>query len=82
MNTDHEKSAVDEHKHAAEQIDRAKALVGEALGEIDDISRGMKISIHDGKKLPSKREMRKASNATDLSPAERHFDRSSSFRSV
>src|SRR6202521_802537 len=65
-------SAVDAHTHAAEQIDHAKGLVGQALGEIDDISRGMREKIVDeknpsykdaergGKKMPSEREMKEA----------------------
>ena len=53
-------NAVDAHKHAAEKIDRARGLVGQALGEIDDISREMKESMRDGKKLPSDSEMQQA----------------------
>jgi hypothetical protein len=34
--------------------------VGQALGEIQDISHGMKESMHDGKKLPSESEMQQA----------------------
>jgi hypothetical protein len=65
-------SAVDAHTHAAEQIDHAKGLVGQALGEIDDISRGMREKIVDeknpsykdaergGKEMPSESEMQEA----------------------
>ena len=53
------KAAAQEHAQAAEQVDLAKGLVGQALGEIEDISRGMKETTKDGKK-------------TDLSPAEQH----------
>jgi hypothetical protein len=52
--------AVEAHTHAAEQIDRARGLVGQALGEIDDVSRGMKEIMHDGNKLPSESEMQQA----------------------
>jgi hypothetical protein len=57
-----EKATAQEHEQAAEQVDRARALVGQALGEIEDISRGMKETTKDGKN-------------TDLSPAEQHADR-------
>ena len=46
------KTATAEYKEAAEGAAREKGLVGEALGEIDDISRGMKERTHDDKKLP------------------------------
>ena len=68
MHSEHAKSAVDEHKQAAGQIDRARGLVGQALSEIDDVSRGMKESMHDDKKLPSESEMQEAverAKATD-----------------
>jgi len=80
MVADHAKTSADEHEQAAEQVERARGVVGQALGEIQDISRGMKESMHDGKKLPSESEMREAvevANASDLSPAERHADQSS-----
>jgi hypothetical protein len=65
-------SAVDAHTHAAEQIDRARGLVGQALGEIDDVSRGMKESMHDGNKLPSESEMQQAvERARDADSKER-----------
>jgi hypothetical protein len=57
-----------EHAQAAVQIDRARGLVGQALGEIDDVSRGMKETMHDGKKLPPESEMQEAverAKATD-----------------
>jgi hypothetical protein len=57
-----ENTAAQEHEQAAEQVDRARGLVGQALGEIEDISRGMKETTKDGKN-------------TDLSPAEQHADR-------
>ena len=60
-------TAAQEHEQAAEQIDRARGLAGQALGEIDDISRGMRETTKDGKK-------------TDLSPAEQHTDRARSDR--
>ena len=65
-------SAIDAHTHAAEQIDHAKELVGQALAEIDDISRGMREKIVDeknpsykdaergGKEMPSESEMKEA----------------------
>ena len=56
-----ENTAAQEHEQAAEQVDRARGLVGQALGEIEDISRGMKETTKDGKKI-------------DLSPAEQHAD--------
>jgi len=68
MATEHEKNAAEAHKQAAAQLDRARGLVGQALGEIDDISRGMKETMHDGKKLPSESEMQQAverAKATD-----------------
>jgi hypothetical protein len=37
-----EKTAAQEHEQAAKQVDRARGLVGQALGQIEDISRGMK----------------------------------------
>jgi hypothetical protein len=60
--------AADEHTQAAGQLDRARGLVGQALSEIDDVSRGMKDTMHDGKKLPSESEMQEAverAKATD-----------------
>jgi uncharacterized protein YjbJ (UPF0337 family) len=68
MDTEHAKSAAEAHVQAAEQIDRAEGSVQSALGEIQDISRGMKESMHDGKKLPSESEMQQAverAKATD-----------------
>ena len=69
----HTNNAVDEHMQAAAKIDHARRLVGEALGEIDDISRGMRGKIvdekspsyndaaeHGGKKMPSESEMQQA----------------------
>jgi hypothetical protein len=75
-------SAVDAHTHAAEQIDHAKELVGQALSEIDDISRGMREKIVDenkpsyneaaGKKMPSESEMQEADEcAKDADSKER-----------
>jgi hypothetical protein len=77
MGTEHTTTAAKEHKKAAEQNDRARGLVGQALGEIDDISRGMKESMPDKKRLPSESEMQEAdevAKANNLSPAERHAD--------
>jgi hypothetical protein len=42
LDTEHEKRAADAHMDAAEKIDHAKELVGQALTEIEDISRGMR----------------------------------------
>ena len=68
MEAERENSAADAHMQAAEQIDHAKGLVGQALGEIDDISRGMREKIVDeknpsykdvergGKEMPAERE--------------------------
>jgi hypothetical protein len=73
MDTEHENSAASAHMQAAAQIDRARGLVGEALGEIGDISRGMREKIvaeknpshndaaeYGGKKMPSESEMQEA----------------------
>lgn len=46
---DAEKTAADAHQKAAEQVERAKSLVGQALGQIEEISRGLKNETHDGK---------------------------------
>ena len=74
METEHENSAANAHMQAAEQIDHAKGLVGQALGEIGDISRGMREKIiaeknpsykdveHGGKKMPSESECRRRTN--------------------
>jgi hypothetical protein len=66
----HDEDMIADHEHAqaAGQIDRARGLMGQALGEIDDVSRGMKETMHDGKKLPPESEMQEAverSKATD-----------------
>ena len=73
MDTEHENSAASAHMQAAAQIDRARGLVGEARGEIGDISRGMREKIiaeknpshndaaeYGGKKMPSESEMQEA----------------------
>ena len=65
MATEHAKSAGAGRQQAAEQIALENELLGSALGEIDEISRG---SINDAKKLPPEGESR------NLSPAERHAD--------
>ena len=68
IDTGPEENAADAHLDAAEQINRARGLVGQALGEIDDVSRGMKETMHDGKKLPPESEMQQAAErakATD-----------------
>jgi hypothetical protein len=70
IDTEHENSAADARMDAAEKIDHAKELVGQALTEIEDISRGMREKIVDernpsynesaGKKMPSESEMQRA----------------------
>ena len=90
------KSAVDAHTHAAEQIDHAKGLVGQALGEIDDISRGMREKIVDeknpsykdaergGKEMPSESEMKEAverARAADSKERSRQAEQQSDWRS-
>ena len=72
-----EKTAADAHQQAAEQVERAKGLVGQALGQIEEISRGRKNETHDGKAMPSedrRREDEAAEAATDRSPADRLAD--------
>jgi hypothetical protein len=56
-----EKAADQKHEQAAQQVDRARGLVDQALSEIEDISRGMK-------------EVTKDDQKTELSPAEQHAD--------
>ena len=90
-------SAVDAHTHAAEQIDHAKGLVGQALGEIDDISRGMRKKIVDeknpsyrdaergGKEMPSESEMKEAverARAADSKERSRQAEQQSDWRSA
>jgi hypothetical protein len=81
IDNEHENSAADAHMDAAEKIDHAKELVGQALTEIEDISRGMREKIVDernpsynesaGKKMPSEGEMQKADKcARDASSKE------------
>ena len=66
-------SAVDEHVQAAGKLHRAEWSVQKALGEIQDISRGMREKFvdekspsyndaaeHGGKKMPSESEMQQA----------------------
>ena len=91
-------SAVDAHTHAAEQIDHAKRLGGlQALGEIDDISRGMREKIVDeknpaykdaergGKEMPSESEMKEAverARAADSKERSRQAEQQSDWRSA
>jgi hypothetical protein len=52
-------------------------VVGQALGQMEEISRGLKNETHDGKAMPSddrRREDEAAEAATDRSPADRLAD--------
>ena len=75
---EHANIAVDEHKQAAEQLDKARGLVGQALNEIDDVSRGMNDTIRggmndtirDSKKLSSESELQEAVERAKATAAE------------